>query len=238
MRLVELAERTRLPVSTVFRLLKTLESGGYVEQLPDGAFRPGPAVLTLGFAALGGLDILEVADPWAKRLAEETEAIVNLGVLVGGEVVLLLHSRSRDVYSQLLQVGSSQSAACGSMGKVLLAYLPAAELKKRLNQIDFSTCRGPKRKRTVAELIPELQQVRENGWAVQDREFDTETVSLAMPIRDRTATVVAAMGIVGRAGKWTSARFAREHRNQLTEATLEVSKRLGYDKHPAEVRER
>ncbi len=61
LRLSEIVALCGMPMPTVFRLVATLEGEGYLERMPDGAVRPSGAVLTLGFAALRGLDLVQTS---------------------------------------------------------------------------------------------------------------------------------------------------------------------------------
>ena len=56
LKLREISDRTGIPMPTAFRVVATLEEGGYLERLPDGSIRPGVAVLLLGSAALRGFE--------------------------------------------------------------------------------------------------------------------------------------------------------------------------------------
>src|SRR5262249_18653478 len=81
--LKRIAELTGIPLPTAFRLVATLEAEGFVERLPSGEYQPGPAVLTLGFAALQGNDLVDTAQAPLRKLAKETGQSVNLGALHG-----------------------------------------------------------------------------------------------------------------------------------------------------------
>src|SRR5574343_62598 len=60
----ELARRLRLPRTTVFRLLTTLEALGFVQRSDDGrSFRLGMAVLRLGFEYLASLELTQLGQP-------------------------------------------------------------------------------------------------------------------------------------------------------------------------------
>lgn len=61
--LSEIAEMTELPMPTAFRLAATLEEAGYIERMPNGAYRPALKVLALGQASLRGSDLVEISSP-------------------------------------------------------------------------------------------------------------------------------------------------------------------------------
>lgn len=227
LRLVDVSELTGIPVATAFRLLKTLEEGGYVEQLEDGRFRPGPYVLSLGYAALQGQGLVEAATVCLKRLADETGETVNLGVLVGSSVLYLVRIRNTDLVTANLQVGSMLPAPCTSMGKLLLAYVDAGEVDRRITDEDLGTCRGPHAMRTLEGLAQELSEIRQRGWALQDEEVAHGLRSVAAPVRDPSG-VVAAANLAVQASHWTRAKLIERFLPPLLGAAAEISRHLGY----------
>ena len=77
----EIAERCRLPRSTVTRLTYTLTKLGYLQHMPElGRYRLGTATIALSSAALGGLDVRAIARPVLRAVAEAANASVGLGV--------------------------------------------------------------------------------------------------------------------------------------------------------------
>jgi IclR family transcriptional regulator, pca regulon regulatory protein len=228
LRLVEVAALTNLPVPTVFRLLKTLESEGYVEHLETGHFRPGPYVLSLGYAALQGQDVVEAARLPLKRLAEETAETVNLGTLVGTNVMYLARVKNTDLVTANVQVGSMLPAPCTSMGKLLLAFLPEDERDARLRLIDIGACQGPRAVRSMAQLRHQLTEARERGWALQDEEVAHGLRSISAPIRDGSGEVTAALNLAVQTSRWTRNELIDHFLEPLLSAAEQTSLRLGY----------
>jgi len=195
LKLREICELTGLPMPTAFRVVATLEEGGFVERLPDGAIRPGVAVLTLGSAALRGSSLVQVSERPLLRLAETTGETVNLGVLRGSDVLYLARIRNADLVTANIQVGSTLPAPLTSMGKLLLAYLDEEALDAALAGFDFARVAGPRAARSREELAPRLRETREQGFAVQDEEVALGLRSVAVPIFGREAHPVAAINI-------------------------------------------
>jgi len=226
LRLVDVAELTGIPIATAFRLLRTLEEEGYIEQLDGGRFRPGPYVLSLGYAALQGQDLVEAATVRLKRLADETGETVNLGVLVGANVLYLVRIRNTDLVTANVQVGSMLPAPCSSMGKMLLAYLDRSEVEQLIHKRDFIHCRGPRAPRSIAELHRRLSEVRKREWAFQDEEVAHGLRSVAAPVRDATS-VVAAADLAVQASRWTLESLIENFLPPLLEAVQDISQLLG-----------
>lgn len=227
LRLVDVAKLTGLPVPTVFRLLKTLESEGYLDKLEDGRFRPSSYVLSLGYAALQGQDVVGAASLPLRRLADETAETVNLGVLVGTSVLYLVRIKNTDLVTANLQVGSMLPAACTSMGKLLLALLDPGDLDARLSDISLDVCRGPRALRSVRHLRYQLQEIREQGWAVQDEEVAHGLRSISAPVSDHSG-VVASINLAVQASRWTRDELVQRFLPPLRNAAEEISLQLGY----------
>src|SRR3954470_22345277 len=96
-RVTDLAEAAGLPMPTAYRVVQTLTAEGYLDHLPNGDYRPGVRVLTLGTAALRSLDLVELATPRLQQLAESSGETANLGVLNGDKVLYLVRIRNSDL---------------------------------------------------------------------------------------------------------------------------------------------
>jgi len=228
LRLSEIAELAEVPVPTAFRLLKTLEAGGYVEADSEGRFRPGPAVLTLGFASLRSSSIVEAAEIPMRELADATGETVNLGVLVGARVLYLHRIRNRDLVTADLQVGSTLPAVCASMGKVLLAALSPEDLTRRLQLADCLECRGPRAPSTMDEVRLDLEETRQRGWALQDQQVAHGIRSVAAPILGPLNSTVAAVNLTVQAARWSVDELVERFLAPTIRTAQEISRRLGH----------
>jgi len=88
--LSELARGSALPVSTVARLLATLESADFVRRDPVGRYVPGARLLQVGLGALRGFSLYELAAPHLQRLSEASGETANLAVRVDAEHAMYL----------------------------------------------------------------------------------------------------------------------------------------------------
>src|SRR4051794_36598018 len=155
-RVSDLAATSGLPMPTVYRVVMTLTAEGYLDHLPTGDYRPAVRVLTLGTAALRGLDLVEAATPDLQKLATATGETVNLAVLTGDRVLYLVRLRNSDLVTANIQVGSTLPAVHTSIGKLLLAFLDDADLKERVSSDSFTFNHGPNAKLSMDELRDEL----------------------------------------------------------------------------------
>ena len=224
-RVSDLAAAAGLPMPTVYRVVMTLASEGYLDHLPNGDYRPGVRTLTLGTAALRSLDLVEIATPKLTELGERTGETVNLAVLRGDRVLYLIRLRNSDLVTANIQVGSTLPAVHTSIGKLLLAYLDEADLTERITDasFSFSANRGPNAKLSLAELREELRTIRDQGWAMQDEELAYGLRSVAAPITSPDGRVIAGVNLAVQARDWSTQRIIRELRPAVLATTAEIS---------------
>jgi IclR family transcriptional regulator, pca regulon regulatory protein len=189
MRLTEVAERTGLTRAAARRFLLTLVELGYVS-LDDGRFSLRPRVLDLGYSYLSGLGFQEIAQPHMERLVHEVNESSSISVLDDLEVVYVVRVPTRRIMSITLAVGTRLPAYATSMGRVLLASLPAAELEARLKRIQPRKL-TPHTLTTKKALRAAIERAREQGFAMVDQELEEGLRSAAVPIVDADGKVAA-----------------------------------------------
>lgn len=228
LRVKQIADLVGYPMPTVFRLVATLEEEGYLERTPDGGVRPGIGALSLGFAALQGLDLVQIAEPPLRQLAEETGETVNLGVLSADQVLIVARAQTRlTSLAANIRSGSRVPAVYSSIGKVLLAYLPEADFSSRITAESFSAEWGPKAVRSMPALRRQLADVPRNGYLVQEEEAIPGLSSLAAPIRELGGGVIAALNLAVPSNQYDRARLISEHLDTVLETARTISRRLG-----------
>jgi IclR family pca regulon transcriptional regulator len=222
-RVSDLATVTGLPMPTVYRVVMTLASEGYLDHLPTGDYRPGVRTLTLGTAALRSLDFVSIATPKLRDLGQRTGETVNLAVLNGDRVLYLVRLRNSDLVTANIQVGSTLPAVHASIGKLLLAYLDEDDLEARITDASFAANSGPNAKLSLAELREELRAIREQGWAMQDEELAYGLRSVAGPVTGPGGRVVAGVNLAVQARDWSTQRIIRELKPAVLETCAEIS---------------
>jgi urocanate hydratase len=78
--LSELARASALPVSTVARLLATLERAGFVHRNGDNRYAPGTRLVQIGLSAVRSVSVYELSEPHLRRLSEASGETANLAV--------------------------------------------------------------------------------------------------------------------------------------------------------------
>lgn len=224
----EIAEALGLSKSTAFRILATLEQLGYLEHDPAARrYRPGLKVFQLGFAALAGLEIQQVARPQLERLAQQLDETASMAVLEGLDIIYIDRIRNRAIVGVVLGVGSRLPAHTASLGKVLLAELAEPELLARLSRATLA----PLTEHTIADratLLAELAEIRRRGYALSDQELAVGLRGVAAPIRDNARRAVAAINVSGPTSTISRERLEHEIAPAVVAAATHISQALGY----------
>ncbi len=193
LQLTELAQQTRLNVSTGHHLLATLVKWGYVVRTPGRRYALGARGLHLAQAFLKQVDLPRRAQPHVDRISEETGETVQLAVIQGDAVVTLLKREGRHaVRVDSGAVGSAEAAHATALGKAMLAWLPEHELRRILQTRGMARF-TPNTITDVDALIEELRLVRRNGHAVDREEYQPGVTCVGAAIRDHLGAVVGAI---------------------------------------------
>ncbi|MFF4055697.1 IclR family transcriptional regulator C-terminal domain-containing protein [Streptomyces sp. NPDC001668] len=206
--LSEVARTCGLTRAAARRFLLTLADLGYVRA--DGrSYRLTPRVLELGYSYLSSFSLAQLAEPHLEQLVDRTRESSSLCVLDGDDIVYVARVPARRIMTAAITVGTRFPAHVTSVGRVMLAHLPADELEVRLVRAELVALTT----RTIvsADLLrAELERVRRQGYALVDQELEEGLRSIAAPVRDRGGEVVAAVNIPVQAGRTTLAAVRRD----------------------------
>ncbi len=222
----ELSRALGLDKGTVYRLLSILRTRGYVEQDPETRkYTVGPRMIALSSRILGNNDVYLQARPAMKKLLQETRETVHLAMRMENQVVYIAQEISPEVVSVNTEIGQREPIHCTAVGKALVAFLPDEECEAVIERLDFrrytpATITDPDRFRT------HCQQIRAQGYAVDDEELYPGVRCIAAPIRGYDGTVLASLGISGPATRLTVETLPHLGEVVMRHA-CEISKRLG-----------
>jgi IclR family acetate operon transcriptional repressor len=191
LRLVEVQTRTGLQKTIALRLLRTLESAGFVEQEPTtGGFQIGLRAFEVGQAySRGGSLILRIR-PHLQRLIEGSPHTAYLATLDGLEIVYLATVEGTGPLRVHVAPGRRNPAYATAVGKALLAELPDGEILERarrfgLRRLTPTTITSPTR------LVRHLREVRTLGYALNLEEAYPGIGSIAATARDASGRAIA-----------------------------------------------
>ena len=221
----EIAVELGVHKSTAFRLVATLEAHRLVEQTVDrGRYRLGVGILRLAGATTARLDLVQEARPISRKLAADTGETVNIAVLSESSALYLDQVAGSSALQSHNWVGQHIPLHATSNGKVLLSDLDDARLDVVLGKLATYT---PHTITKRGSLCEELDQVREQGYALAVDELEVGLSAVAAPIRNAHGDVVASMSVSGPSFRLTPDRID-DVVALVTEAAAEVSHRLGW----------
>jgi len=193
-----LAKELDIPISSAFRLVKTLENRGYLERQggEPASYCLGERLVSLAATREQGGSLSGKADPYMRDLAAELGQTVQLAVIKNGTLMYIAQAlspkRNITVFAPLytpLDVHTSAS------GKILFAYLDGEQQRHMLETIHFTrptanTITDPER------FTREATASRSRGYGLDSEEYAEGIGCLSVPIFCRD-TCVAALGITG-----------------------------------------
>lgn len=207
-RLTDLARRLDLPKSTVSNILTTLEAFGYVRQFPDGSYGLGLRVFELGFVARSSLKVQEHVLPILEEVLQATNEIVYLTIPREGQVLYIeaLYPTKRLIQYSI--VGRRGPMHCTGCGKAMLAYMPLDEVKAVVERHGLPRF-TPTTITTWDELMAELDEIRQRGYAIDRGEHNAGVHCVAAPILGAGGQLVGAISLSGPPLHMTPERIPR-----------------------------
>jgi IclR family pca regulon transcriptional regulator len=218
--LTEMAAKAEMTRAAARRFLLTLVDSGYAIQ--DGRrFTLSPRLLSLARVWLQGSSLWTYAEPFLRDVAHRFNESSSAAILSGEDIVYVARVPGRHILSVALHVGTRLPAWCTSMGRVLLSDLPTPELRAFLKSARI-VGHTPKSITGLAELESEIGRVAQQGFAVIDEELEIGLRSIAVPIRDRTRKIVAAINISTQSSRFTPIEMQREILPHLAAAARSI----------------
>ncbi len=196
--IAEVSAASGLDRATARRCLLTLAHHGYADW--DGKFFTlTPRVLRLGTACLATMPLPQIVQPMLDDLSDRIGQSSSVSILDGAEIVYVARAAQRKVMSIALMPGSRLPAFCTSMGRVLLAARPEAEVRTLL-ATHPPVARTSFTRTDPETILAELAQVRGQGFAVIDQEVELGLRSVAVPLLNTHGRTVAALNVGMAAG--------------------------------------
>ncbi len=222
----ELSRELGFSPAGVQKIMNALHEQGFVAQNEQTKrYALGPAVLQIGLAMLGQLEVRQVARPYMKALAKETGETAMLGIRDSDEVFYIDKALPDSEIRMDVPLGVSRPYHCTAVGKILLAQLPAGEFE-RLAAADSFAQVTPNSITNPDQLAAELEDIRQKGYALDREEFKLGARCVAAPIHNHNGQLVAAITVAGPTGR-IEANLDALIEQVLTKGR-EISARLGY----------
>jgi DNA-binding IclR family transcriptional regulator len=213
--------------STAFRLLASLEDHDLVEQDHErGKYQLSFGILRLAGAIPSRLDIGRQAQVVVDRLASRLDETINVAVIREFYAVNVQQALGSATVASQNWVGRLTPLHATASGKVLLAFMSDEQRDAVLDMAELEAFT----EHTITSreaLLAELHQVREEGLATAHDEFEIGLNAAAVPVRDHTGEVAAALSASGPAYRLDKASIVART-EELKAGGAEISRRMGH----------
>jgi IclR family acetate operon transcriptional repressor len=205
--LSKLAADLRLPLSTVHRLLTTLEGRNFVHfERAAMSWRIGRSAVQLGANYTGPRNLVALARPIMQQFASRIDETASLGILDDGHVAFLQRVNPQVGRSYVPTATNPLPAYCSSIGKALLSMASSAEVlalaaTTRLQPLTPNTIQSAR------HLLDDLDGSRQRGYAVDNEENTLGLCCIAAPLFDESSHPIAALSVSVPSSRLTGKRI-------------------------------
>ncbi|QHW35523.1 IclR family transcriptional regulator (plasmid) [Paenibacillus rhizovicinus] len=222
----EIAARIKVPKTSIFMILSTLEEHGYIEKTTEGKFRLTLKLYDLGQTVLDKLDIRDIARPVMQELADQLEYTVHLASLIDGKAVYIEKVQGPSFVQFSTHIGQAWHLHNSGVGKAIAAFLPPQELDHILMKHGLPAT-TPNTMVNANEFKDFLESVRSLGYAIEDEEGEQGIRCIAAPVFDHNGRVVGSVSITSVRVNLPSQKFSEVGKLVQNKALL-ISSKLGY----------
>ena len=195
----EASELAGLSRAAARRCLRTLQRLGYADS--DGKYyRLAPSVLRLGHAYVTSNALPRFVQPIIEAASERTQRSMSVAVLDRGEVLVVARAHVRRSLESGLGTGSRLPAYCSANGRVLLSALADPDIARLLKGITLRRLTA-RTKVQPRDILKEIRAVRARGYATNEQEVEAGVRTIAVPICDRSGTIIASLSLSAPVGE-------------------------------------
>jgi len=231
MGIADIADKLNMTRSTTHKYVVTLAALGLLEQVASRKYRLGARAADVGRSALDATGLNDSALPYLADLRDRLGYTVSLAILDDSAILYVArvcsHRAGQYDADMGRRRGSRVPASCTAMGKVLVAGLPPMDERKWTRAIKLNPV-GPKAIVKKIVFRTELERVREQGFAVNNRELVSRMVAVAVPVHNGEV-VSAAIGVAANSKLISVSKLAVTCRDELLATASEVAKHVDYN---------
>ncbi|WP_158736897.1 IclR family transcriptional regulator [Alteribacillus sp. YIM 98480] len=191
----KLVEETGLSKSIVSRILKTLTNNNYVEQDDETRFyRLSLDFIGLSLKHFNTLGIDGVFSPALKKISQEVQELVQLAVVQNRNVYFVHKIEGNKQLKVADMLGKQAPLNSTAAGKLWLSSLPKSEIISLISNQEMKKY-TENTITNIDELLDELQNIRDLGYAVSNEEFNQGVIGVAVPIYSNDNSLIATIVI-------------------------------------------
>jgi IclR family transcriptional regulator, KDG regulon repressor len=195
--LPQISAALRIPESTVYRLLRTLQRKQViVRDSASKKYTLDASLLQLQATILSRLNINRLALPQLEDLAAQSGQTVHLLLLQGHHMVLIEAVNSLNTVRFELDIGTVMPLHAPAGGRAIMAFLPGIFFDEYLricglSQFTSYTITDPDEMRSL------LSEIRSRGFAIGSQQYYSATTAIAAPVFDHRQEVIASISVAG-----------------------------------------
>jgi len=187
----QISAATKLPKSTIARMLETLVADGYVAQDNQKSYHVTARVLTLSRGYNAHEFLLKAAQPVLEGLRKHQIWPSDLAVFDQDAMVVLDTGRDPGTLSLNRTIGSRLPVLVTALGRAYLGFADDELVDRTLARLAQSTNPFDAPAKNIAAMRRVFAQARRQGYATGDREYQRTTRTLAVPILVNSAPVAS-----------------------------------------------
>lgn len=221
----DLAQKFDIPKNSTFRIMKSLEAFGYVEEI-NRKYHATPRLLYLGYAGMTSKGLVENSIDVMHSLRDDINETVMLGTISANMVVILELLPSFEAVKFTTEVGHMVPVYASAPGKAILSFLPEKEQKAILEHVTFTRFTDntlPSRK----AMSEEICAITDDGFAIDNGEEVTGIICVAAPIFDYRHYPIASVWVTGPDFRVKEKGIAGIGKT-VSAGAMEISHRYGY----------
>lgn len=217
------------PLSSVYRLLQSLTTTGWVDRgARRGAYRLGLSLMTIGGLVEDHLDIRDASLPSLRELVDATNVTSFLCVRRGPRAVCLERIEGYAVQSLAMLLGGSLPLYAGAAPRALLAFLPVAEQSAILKDTSQQLRDDPPRP-DDQDIIADIARIRAAGYSVSDGDVTPGIAALGAPVFNHRGEVQGALSLSGLRGQVLNPASVDDTIELLRHSAGKASAALGWE---------
>lgn len=189
--IADIAARTGMTYSTTHRILSALQQRHYLARDPERGYRLGRKLLELGYRAYSQVDLVRLANPFLRVLANETRDTVHLGYVEQDNVIYLEKISSRRPVEISSRIGGIKPLICTGIGKALILDW-SEEDWLGLHERTAHLAREPLSRQ---QWLANMRRYAAQGYTYDLGEDEQSIRCVAAPLRDSSNRIVAAISV-------------------------------------------
>lgn len=229
--LTNLSKASGLPVSTVYRILYNLLSWQYVQEDENGRFRLGLELIALGNTASCSIGLKSTAHPYLVELGNETSETIYLAILDEdrADVMYIDKIESKGNIKLAAGIGSRNCIHSTANGKALISGFTDDHIRKLIS-ISGMPAHTESTIIKQEDLIEEINQVRLQGYAIDNIENEPGVRCVAAPVFDSRGRIAGSISLSGISTSVTVELVEQKYKAMVMQTAQDISLKMGYRK--------